>query len=203
MGERFYRYSQMILLVWLTMFGLLVIYTHQEFTTNRSVVPPLEPAPLPTVVESVPQPLPPAVVEEPAPEPKERILAVGKRAGKGSFGVPQTSGTAERIEVRLPYTGTLGEYRTFKKGGQVSNSRSFDLMGSWDIRQGKFYVHERDCPVRLIQIFRHDGHIRLSVVFNDNCPAYNGEVRYTDDTLIFCLTPATEASQAQNGASKK
>lgn len=203
MGVRFYQYSQMILLAWLMMFGLLVLYTYQEVAKDKIVVPPPEPAPLPSVVENVPQPLPPAVVEEPAPEPKDRLLTIGNHPGKGSLGEPQISGTLERVEVRLPYTGALGEYRTFKRGGQASNSRSFDLMGEWSIKQGKFRVHDEGSPVRLVQIFRHNGHARISVVFNDNCPAYNGEVRYTDDTLVICLTPAGEASRSQDGAEKQ
>lgn len=195
MGEHFYRYCQMIFLAWLTLFGLLVAFSLRS--VNYSIaLPEQKPEPLPTVVETVPTPPPPPPPVEPPVEkkPEYLVLARGNAAGNGNLGAPVASGDKKRIEIRVPYTGSLGEYRTFRV--TEKNARSFDLMGKWKVDGIKKYVDLKNVPIRLMQLYEHDRYARLSIVFAGKGTDYLAEVRYTPEELIFCLAePGTSDSQ--------
>ena len=199
MGERLHRYCRTIFLVWLTAFILLV------FVCIRSAgwyipaqTPQPEPETLPIAVKPAPQPAP---EPQPAPAPGPEPLAVGSLAGEGTLGKPECSGDKLVQEIRIPYTGTLGEYRTFSPHNVAS--RSFDIQGTWqfaDIRRQ--YLDQPGYPIKLYQMALHNGFVRLSLVFHGNY-RHKAEAFKTKEHIIIRLTAIKDANEPKATAPER
>lgn len=204
MGERLHRYCRTIFLVWLTAFFLLV------FVCIRSTgwdVPAQAPQPAETVpiaVKPAPQPAP---EPQPAPAPGPEPLAIGSIPGEGTLGKPECSGDKLVQEIRIPYTGQLGEYRTFSPHNVAS--RSFDIQGNWkfaDIKRQ--YINQPGYPIKLFQMALHDGFVRLSLIFHGNY-SHKVEAFKTRDHILIRLTgvkaenePKSTEPERQKSAAK-
>ena len=197
MGERLYRYCRTIFLTWLTLFCLLVLICFRSTGWDALSQKPQPVAEaLPIAVEPVPQVQVEAKPSPPPPPPSLEPLAIGNLPGEGTLGKPEFAGDRLVQEIRIPYTGTLGEYRTFAPHNVAS--RSFDFQGQWkcsDVK--KQYVGLPDYPVKLFQMALHNGFVRLSLVFNSNY-RQKAEVFRTSGHILVRLT-ATEDENANRG----
>ena len=205
MNQRRLRLCRGIFLVWLLAFVLVVAFSLSDTGWDgRSpsilslfIQPPAAApaAPVATTAIAEPQPEPkPAATPAPKPEPVRNVLARGRKTGSGSLGIPHATNAQDAATIAIPYRGTLGEYQAFR--AHNVNSWCIDLMGDWKPWEGT--VRPSGAGVASsVQVGRHKGWARVSMVASDPRAQLREEITCTADTLYIRIARLQGQGQVQ------
>ncbi len=205
MNPRRLRLCRGIFLVWLLSFVLVVGFSLSDTGWDgRSpsllslFIQPPEAAPAPPVAttamaEPQPDPKPVQATPQPRPEPARSTLVRGKKAGAGTLGIPHATNSQDAATIAIPYRGRLGEYQAFR--AHNVNSWCIDLQGDWKPWEGT--VRPSGAGIASsVQVGRHKGWARISMVASDPSAVLKEEITYTADTLYIRIAQ-TQAQQDQ------
>ncbi len=204
MNQRRLRLCRGIFLVWLLAFVLVVAFSLSDTGWDgRSpsilslfIQPPAAApaAPVATTAIAEPQPEPkPAAMPAPKPEPVRNVLARGRKTGSGSLGIPHATNAQNAATIAIPYRGTLGEYQAFR--AHNVNSWCIDLQGDWKPWEGTVRPSGSGIATS-VQVGRHKGWARISMVASDPRAVLKEEITYTADTLFIRIAKDQGQGQA-------
>ena len=204
MNQRRLRLCRGIFLVWLLAFILVVAFSLSDtgwdgrspsilslFIQPPATVPA---APVATTAIAEPQPEPAAATPAPRPEPARNVLARGRKTGSGALGIPHATNAQDAATIAIPYRGTLGEYQAFR--AHNVNSWCIDLQGDWKPWEGTVRPSGSGIASS-VQVGRHKGWARISMVAADPAAVLKEEVTYTADTLFIRIAKAQDQAQGQ------
>jgi hypothetical protein len=204
MNQRRLRLCRGIFLVWLLAFVLVVAFSLSDTGWDgRSpsilslfIQPPAAPpaAPVATTAIAEPQPEPAAATPAPRPEPARNVLARGRKTGSGSLGIPHATNAQDAATIAIPYRGTLGEYQAFR--AHNVNSWCIDLQGDWKPWEGTVRPSGSGISTS-VQVGRHRGWARISMVASDPRAVLKEEITYTADTLFIRIAKDQDQGQGQ------
>ena len=204
MNQRRLRLCRGIFLVWLLAFVLVVAFSLSDTGWDgRSpsilslfIQPPATApaAPVATTAIAEPQPEPAAATPAPRPEPARNVLARGRKTGSGSLGIPHATNAQDAATIAIPYRGTLGEYQAFR--AHNVNSWCIDLQGDWKPWEGTVRPSGSGIAAS-VQVGRHKGWARISMVASDPRAVLKEEITYTADTLFIRIAKAQDQAQGQ------
>ncbi|MCR5258822.1 MAG: hypothetical protein K6E40_11775 [Desulfovibrio sp.] len=208
MNQRRLRLCRGIFLVWLLAFVLVVAFSLSDTGWDgRSpsilslfIQPPAAApaAPVATTAIAEPQPEPkPAATPAPKPEPVRNVLARGRKTGSGSLGIPHATNAQDAATIAIPYRGTLGEYQAFR--AHNVNSWCIDLQGDWKPWEGTVRPSGSGIATS-VQVGRHKGWARISMVASDPRAVLKEEITYTADTLFIRIARAQDQNQGRGQA---
>ena len=107
--------------------------------------------------------------------------------------MPHAVNAQDAATIAIPYRGRLGEYQAFR--AHNVNSWCIDLMGDWKPWEGT--VRPSGAGVASsVQVGRHKGWARISMVASDPSAVLKEEITYTADTLYIRIAQ-TQAQQDQ------
>ena len=207
MNQRRLRLCRGIFLAWLFAFALLVGFSLSDTGWDgRSpsilslFIQPPQTAPAPAVATTPlaePKPEPPVqTTPPPRPEPARNTLVRGRKAGAGTLGMPHAANAPDATTITIPYRGHLGEYQAFR--AHNVNSWCIDLQGDWKPWEGT--VRPSGAGIASsVQVGRHKGWARISMVATDPKAVLKEEITYTADTLYIRIAGAQEAARNQAG----
>ena len=210
MNQRRLRLCRGIFLVWLLAFILVVAFSLSDtgwdgrspsilslFIQPPATVPA---APVATTAIAEPQPEPkPAATPPPKPEPARNVLARGRKTGSGTLGIPHATNAQDAATIAIPYRGTLGEYQAFR--AHNVNSWCIDLQGDWKPWEGTVRPSGSGIAAS-VQVGRHKGWARISMVASDPRAVLKEEITYTADTLFIRIAKAQDQAASPAPAAK-
>ena len=99
--------------------------------------------------------------------------------------------------IAIPYRGTLGEYQAFR--AHNVNSWCIDLQGDWKPWEGTVRPSGSGIAAS-VQVGRHKGWARISMVASDPRAVLKEEITYTADTLFIRIARTQDQNQGQTAA---
>jgi hypothetical protein len=106
--------------------------------------------------------------------------------------MPHAANAADATTITIPYRGHLGEYQAFR--AHNVNSWCIDLQGDWKPWEGT--VRPSGAGIASsVQVGRHKGWARISMVATDPKAVLKEEITYTADTLSIRIARAQEAAR--------
>ncbi|MCR5170329.1 MAG: hypothetical protein K6C33_07700 [Desulfovibrio sp.] len=204
MNPRRLRLFRGIFLVWLLAFVLVAGFSLSDTGWDgRSpsilslfIQPPQasKAPPVATTALAEPRPEPVRASPPPKPEPARSVLARGRKQGSGTLGIPHAVNAGGETTISIPYRGTLGEYAAFR--AHNVNSWCIDLQGSWKPWEGT--VRPSGAGIASsVQVGRHKGWTRISMVAADPLAVLSEEITYSADTIYIRIIKTQERSGRQ------
>lgn len=205
MNPRRLRLCRGIFLVWLLAFALVAGFSLSDTGWDGKspsilslFIQPPQPAPAPPVATTAmaePAPAPVQAQPAPRPEPARNALVRGRKAGAGTLGMPHAVNAQDAATIAIPYRGRLGEYQAFR--AHNVNSWCIDLMGDWKPWEGT--VRPSGAGVASsVQVGRHKGWARVSMVASDPRAQLREEITCTADTLYIRIARLQGQGQVQD-----